>query len=570
MPLPWGSSPAESEVSAGSRLRFGMLASLCGLLFFLVFVRCLSLHLSPDPRIKEALKGQYWSRVALKSDRGFVFDRNGLVVASSVPSPSIYAVPGEIQLDSVGSEWFRSTFGKEALEAVEEAKREGRKFVWVKRRVDQSLASAVLSADVKGLYVMEERKRFYPFGSVGAHVLGFCGLDDQGLEGLEFEWDSFLSSRVYLYKLLRDARGRIVGKALASPPDEGGLEGRGLQLTLDFRYQHFLDKELSEACSSNGAEWGAGILMNVLDGRILAMASFPSFDPNSWWDFPPEQRKNNAISRVYEPGSTVKPLVVAVGLELGKLSGRESFYCPGYYEYSGTRIRCIHSHGRISLEEMLMYSCNVGAMEARLKIEDRLLYEYLRAFGFGSRTGVELPGEEVGLLPPFRDWFGATRALVGIGHGFAVTPIQLAAAYCALVNGGFLVRPRVVERVLGEGGFSPAPLERRQVISPEVSAELRRMLKRVVQSGTARKAAVEGLEVAGKTGTAQIAEEGRYTDRYVISFVGFWPAEEPKHLLLLVMGRPRGGVVLASEIVAPLFSRVAREVARFEGGLSSP
>jgi len=570
VPLPWGGGSAEGLASEGSKFRFGVLLSLCGLLFFSIFLRCLSLHLRPDPRIEEALKGQYWSRVALRSDRGFIFDRNGLVVASSVPSPSVYAVPGEVQLDPAGAQWFRSAFGEEALRAIDEARREGRKFVWIKRRVDQSLASAVLSADVRGLYVMEERKRFYPFGPVGAHVLGFCGLDDQGLEGLEFEWDSFLSSRVYLYKLLRDARGRIVGRALASPPDAGGLGGRGLQLTLDFRYQHFLDKELSEACSSNGAEWGAGILMSAVDGRILAMASYPSFDPNSWWDFPPEHRRNNAVSRVYEPGSTVKPLVAAIGLELGKLSGRESFYCPGYYEYAGTRIRCIHSHGRVSLEEVLMYSCNAGAIEARLRVEDRWVYEYLRAFGFGSRTGVELPGEEVGLLPPFREWFGATRALVGIGHGFAVTPVQLAAAYCALVNGGFLVRPRVVEGVLGEERFSPAPMERRQVISPEVSAELRRMLRRVVQVGTARKAAVEGLEVGGKTGTAQIAEEGRYTDRYVISFVGFWPAEEPRHLLLLVMGRPRGGIVLASEIVAPLFSRVVREVARFEGGLSSP
>ncbi len=539
--------------------------------FGVLIYRVYQLQLRPSKKVEEYAHKQYWRQLVLNGERGIIFDCRGNEVAVSVPVSSIYAVPVDVNLSPVEREWLKNLFGKDVVDKLIEAKKEGIKFLWLKRFVDQNLEKKIRESGIKGIYIVKERKRRYPYGKLASPVIGFTGIDDQGLAGLEYKWEDLLRPKKVVVRLLKDAIGNLISVGFVGDIADL-INPSKLELTLDMRFQYVVERELTKAAVFHKAKWACAILMDPNTGFIKAMASWPSFNPN---EFPqkvptPAEMRDNAISMVYEPGSTLKPVIVSVALEENIISLKDKFFCGSFIEYGGKRIRCLKSHGWLSVEEVLINSCNVGAIRIGTRIDPKLLYDYLNSFGFGWKSGIELPGEEKGILEPPSKWYGSKRATICVGQGIAVTPIQLCTAFASVINGGYLVRPHIVKKAISKEGKIVYVAEteiRRQVISRKTSETVRNILEKVVEMGTGKKARIEGIPIGGKTGTAQVAIKGKYVKGlYVSSFIGFMPVDEPKFLLLVVIGQPQRHGFLGGEVAAPVFANIMKDIFRMSKG----
>jgi len=506
----------------------------------------------------------------LHSPRGTIFDRHGRELAVSSITKSLYANPSEIKdADQVA----------EALAILLEMKPEiikkkltaGGQFIWIKRMIEpataQKVQAVIKESDMKGLGFLEESKRYYPNDSLAAQVLGFVGIDDNGLDGMEMALDKTIRGKLFEQTIDTDSHSIPIFKSIFT--FDSKKQGKNVYLTLDSGIQFIVEQSLDKAMISTGAQGATVIVMNPQTGEILAMASRPTYNPNQFYNYSDNEWKNRAVAYNYEPGSTFKSIVAAAALQEGKVYPEEMFVDKGYVEVSGRRIQnwSGDAYGTVSFIEIIKNSINTGFVQIGMRLGGNKLTEYAQAFGFGKSTGIELPGEEEGLLFEPKDMRDSDIATMAIGQSIAVTPLQLVTAVGAIANKGVLLKPHIIKEIRNIDGSLDyeAPIKSvRQAISPEIAQMLTGMMEKVVSEGGGKKAKVKGYHFAGKTGTAEKLKDngsGYSAGRYVASFVGFGPVEDPKVVILVVIDDPKG-IYYGGEIAAPVAGDILGQIMR--------
>jgi cell division protein FtsI (penicillin-binding protein 3) len=506
--------------------------------------------------------------VDLDPPRGTIYDAQGRELAVSVQVDSAYAVPPQIEDPEETARQIARIVPEVDAKKLARQLAQDREFVWVARKLDPPVAAALRALDLPGLFFLPESKRYYPMRELAAQVLGYVGTDNHGLAGLELLYDEMVAGKPGKRTVLRDARrGTVISPDLSFAEPEPGLD---LHLTLDAAVQHIVERELARSVEERGATRGSVIILDPATGAVLAMATYPSFDPNHFEDFSPSRWRNRAIMDVYEPGSTFKIITAAAALESGKVRPEDVFDCEmGGIVLRSTRIRDHKPFGRLTFAEVLAKSSNVGTIKAALLVGDEGLYRTITGFGFGRATGIDLPGESSGIVHPLRKWGPLAKAYVSFGQGISVTPLQLAAATAAVANEGTLLKPYVVAATGRPGearAVHAAPPVAGHPLRPEVARTLKIMMEGVVTGGTARSAAVAGYRIGGKTGTAQIPVAGGYSrSGYLPSFIGFAPVDRPRIVGVVAIAEPKGFMYHGGQVAAPVFGSVARQVLLYLG-----
>jgi cell division protein FtsI/penicillin-binding protein 2 len=526
--------------------------------FVLVGIRLADLMLLNHERLSERARSQYTGKKDIAVKRGGIYDRRGRVFAVNLDVDSVYCNPLEVDSPSETASALAKATGLSYGSVLKKVSSD-KGFLWVKRKLSPEAAGNLRGLKLKGVGFVQEPKRVYPKGTMASHILGFVGIDNQPLEGLELKYEKNLRGRAGSVLFEKDAGGR--------PLTEGfdfQSGGNSLVLTMDEGLQYIMEKELDKALDEWDASSASAIMMDPFSGEILAMANRPTYDPNNPSGYKASARRNRAITDVYEPGSTFKIVTAAGVLEEGVVGTETKFDCSkGYISVGRKAIWDTHNHGVITFKEVIQVSSNVGTIQAAQKLGDKRLYEYAMGFGFGRETGIDLPGEAGGVLKPTQKWSGTTLAAMSIGYEVAVTPLQVLRAYSAIANGGLLLRPYIVSKIISPEGeilMSAEPQIQGRAISRETAEILKNILISVTQQGgTASKASIDGNQVAGKTGTAKLIDRdsGGYSSKsYASSFVGFVPADNPKVALIIVVYAPRGEHY-GGLVAAPLFSRIA-------------
>jgi cell division protein FtsI (penicillin-binding protein 3) len=494
--------------------------------------------------------------IEVAPQRGTIFDRQMNPLAMSLGVDSVYAVPSEIPDPVMVARLLAPILGLEANDLLGRFQA-FRSFCWVKRKAAAGEAGRVRELNLKGIYCQRETKRFYPKGELAAHVVGYVGMDDTGLAGLEYALDDAIKGRPGRVLVASDARRRSFYST-----DWPGRPGKNVVLALDEKIQYIAAKALAEAVEKWKAAGGIDIVQNPNTGEILALASQPTFNPNEYAQSRPEALVDRGIGWVYEPGSTFKMVTLSAALEEHLTNPQEVINCQqGSIMLAG---HVIHDHkpfGGLTVTDVLVHSSDVGAIKLGLRLGDERLYRYVRSFGFGSKTEIELPGEERGLLKAPNRWSGISIGEISMGQEIGVTPLQLASAFSAIANGGILFGPRIVQDVFLDQKHDPLPpVSGRRVVSEQTAALMKQMFGEVVERGTGTPARLNGYSAAGKTGTAQkIDASGRYSrSHYVSSFVGFAPLARPAVTILVVIDSPVGAIY-GSEVAAPVFRSIAEQ-----------
>lgn len=562
-----------SEARRPSSRRIAAVAAL--LLFALIgiFVRAFGLQIAEHAHLSRLAQEQYLGHVKIPARRGDIVDQDGAPLAITVDVPSIFANPAAIVDGPAVASALAPLLHVPAAQLQHKLATE-RYFVWLKRHVSHETGELVRALKLPGVGITDEPQRSYPNREVAAHVLGFTGLDGDGLEGLEAHLDRHLLGAPQMVASLRDARGRGV---LAGGLDvDKRARGGDVTLTLDMQVQHLAEQALERAVLATGARSASAIVLDVPTANVLAMAIAPTFNANGGSSTAADRRRNRIVTDLVEPGSTLKPLVVGAALDLGVVAPRTKLFCEqGRYAIRGHTISDTHPHGWLTLTEILAQSSNIGMAKIAELMQKEPLEAALRNFGMGSRTGIEYPGEVPGLLRPSSNWSELEVATVAFGQGMAVNLVQLAAAYRVLAADGQYRAPRLVQQIRrGDGQIVRRPPQvERQVLSVDAARRVTRMLEAAIMpnGGTGRLAAVSGYRVAGKTGTAQKADavtRGYSKDRYVALFAGYLPAESPRAVIVVAVDEPRtnhyGGTV-----AAPVFAEVGAAAMHRLGVLAS-
>ena len=543
------------------RLRLLLVGGVFAAALVVLLGRAVHLQVIRHQGLKARAQREFIKQVQIAPRRGIIFDRNQEELAVSLDVESVYAAPTRIDHPRRTGRRLARALGLPPRQVIAKLTRR-RGFVWIARRVDPDQARAVRALNLPGVGLVKESRRFYPYTTLACHLIGFAGLDARGLEGLERQYDRVLRGRPHTLTSLRDALGRTIHltpTALATLP-----EGHHLMLTIDRNLQYQVEKVLAATVARYRAKGGMAVVMVPATGEILALASLPAFNPNVFARYPADTWRNRVVTDAFEPGSTFKAFVAAAALMSGRVSLETRFDCEeGSWRVGGRVIHDTHPHGKMTLAEIVKYSSNIGAAKVGLAVGGEALYRAFRAFGFGSRTGVDLPGESPGILRRPRRWGPVELANICFGQGVAVTALQLVVAMSAIANQGLLMWPHVVRAELDSRARlvrEVRPRVVRRVMSQREARLLTRMLVAVTESGgTGTRARVPGFTVAGKTGTAQkVLPGGGYSQRdYISSFVGFLPAEDPKAAVLVVIDTPRGAHY-GGTVAGPAFSLIAR------------
>jgi cell division protein FtsI (penicillin-binding protein 3)/stage V sporulation protein D (sporulation-specific penicillin-binding protein) len=528
----------------------------------LLVAQTVRVHAFPDYRVSRQSQKQYWAQVPISTSRGDIRDRNDIPLAISVPSVSFFIDPMYWRPSSADE--LAHFFGKQAADKFSR-NLQGR-FHWVARKTPVDMAQVLIDKKIPGLFTIRESQRMYPHGELASHVIGFCDIDDVGLSGVEREWNNVLFSPPQTRLFVRDAKGNLldlIGSNAGSLKTGAG----SIKLTLDSKVQQIVEWKLQDGVKDSGADWGVGICVDPRNGEIIAMASYPRINLNDRSSFNnADALRNNAIGRVYEPGSTFKPIMLGIAKETGVTRDDEKFMCRGKISIADGVIRDVSSHGYLDQEGLLIKSCNTGMATIGNRMRTNKTYGMLKQFGFGIKTDVEISGEEEGLLRLPEEWLGMTKANIAIGQGLAVTPLQLAMAISAIANGGELLKPYIISEVKNASGkviHHGRKRVRNAVLNKSTCSWLKEALSKTVSLGSGRSARVDGVDLAGKTGTAQIASRGMYAKgQYVSSFVGFWPHDYPEYVLLVVLGEPSKGRFYGGEIAAPVFKAIVEDMSR--------
>ena len=513
----------------------------------------------------EWLQGQAESQVkaklTIRGKRGTIYDAQHQAMAVSIETHSIAAYPGRIKNKTKASSRLAKALGLKRS-TVQRKLTGGRHFVWLKRQATPKVSAAVRALKIQGVDFIPEHNRFYPNTTLAAQVLGFTGIDGHGLEGVEFFYDQELRGGEQTVTILKDALGRgFDADQLASLRQVGN----NLVLTLDRHIQYIAEQALSETVKKYKAKSGMALVMDPKTGALLAVAHNPVFNPNTYRKYNRSAWRNRAITDPFEPGSTMKIFSLAAALQTGKMGPSTIFYCEnGTYTVGDHAVHDTKSHGWLSVQQIIKYSSNIGAVKMVEKIGGRILFDGLQEFGFGRRTRIDSPGESPGSLSHFKRWTTVDTGAIAFGQGVSVTALQLITAVSALANDGLMMKPYIVQAVTDPNGRLLRNIEHqavRQVVTAETARTVRRIMRTVITpGGTGIEADLDGYEVCGKTGTAQkIDENGRYAShKYVASFAGFAPAKQPALAVLVIVDEPTliyyGGLV-----AAPAFKKIIKE-----------
>jgi cell division protein FtsI (penicillin-binding protein 3) len=557
--------PRDSAISAidskAMRMRTLLLFLFLGSSLVLLLVRLFDLQIRQHKLLSAGAVRQQQRQIVLSPRRGNICDRNGRELAISLRSYSFFTHPSFVQ-DVARTSARLSAALDLPYGTVCKKLRSPKSFVWIKRKVDPERAETFLDSQLPGVFFVEENKRYYPKQELASHVLGFVGLDDKGLEGLELSYDSYLGGSPEPPLGYCDALGRV---AFREAEADMSFENCDLMLTIDEVIQYFAERALEGAVARSKAKAGTIIVVNPQTGEILAMADRPTFNPNRYQIHPAAFRRNRAITDIYEPGSTFKVIMAAGALEEGLVRPEDRIYCEmGGISVNGFFIRDYKKYGSLTFSQVLENSSNVGAIKAGTRLGKDRYYNYIRNFGFGTKTGIELPGEAQGILREPKNWSSISLAAISMGQEVSVTPLQLLMAFGAVANEGNLMRPYLIKSLRGPYGEilrETSPRIIRRVVSPATASMLTDILVKVVKDGTGKNAGVPGYEVAGKTGTAQKLERstGLYSHHKVVaSFAGFVPAHSPKLAILVVIDEPKVGS-WGGTLAAPVFAEVAEE-----------
>ena len=551
---------------------------MIGVLVILVF-RYAYLQIVQGDALAQRMRDQSGYEFRIQSLRGAILDRSGKELAVSSMTKSLFVDPNHVY-DTHTPEEIASDIapliGLTEQDILDDIARGGG-FVWVKRRLEHTEYEAVRAViREKGysdcLGFQNEAKRYYPNDALAANVIGFVGTDDEGLDGVEQALDPLLKGEVREERLTVDGQRRpILDSIFAGRRVYGSDYCKTVSLTIDSTIQFMVEQELDRAMAENNPDSITAIVMDPKTGEILAMASRPSYNPNRFWEYPQENWKNRAVSFIYEPGSTFKAVVAGAALQEGIVTPNQVFFDPGYVMVSGRRIQnwSNESYGAVTFTDIVKKSLNTGFAQVGLSLGAEKMMHYTRVFGFGERTGIDLPGEEEGILFNADDMRDSDIATTAIGQSIAVTPLQLVTAMAAIANGGTLMHPYIVREIRNPDGSiyeERAPREIRRVLEPTVDRTLIGLLEQVVASGGGKKAGVKGYRIAGKTGTAQkIRREtaGYLEGRYIASFCGFAPVEDPIFTVLVMIDDPRGGDFYGGQIAAPVASRIFTQLLRY-------
>jgi stage V sporulation protein D (sporulation-specific penicillin-binding protein) len=515
--------------------------------------------------LKENAIDQRVRDVPVEAKRGTIFDRNGKELAVSISTESVYAIPAEIvDVEETAAKLAAIlTLDRDKL-AAKLKKRQA--FTWVKRKVDTETAKAVNKLNLSGIGLTQESQRYYPNDNLAAHILGFTGIDSQGLDGVELTFDSYLKGRSGSIVIEYDARGQEIPYAthrFVKP-----VEGHNIYLTIDIVIQQIIERELEKVLQDTKAQAATIIAVEPRTGEILALANRPDYNPNRFAEFAPKLWRNIAISNAYEPGSTFKILTTTAALGEKVVSLNERFFDPGSVEVQGRTIHCWKDggHGSQTFQEVVENSCNVGFVNVGLRLGADSFYKYFTAFGLGKTTNVDLPGEAKGIVIEKSQVKPINLATMSMGQSIAVTPLQLVTAVAAVANDGQRLRPQIVREVKGKDGemirsFAPDIIN--QVVDTATAQEVKKVLESVVANGTGKNAYIEGFRIAGKTGTAQKVGAGGYMPgKYVASFVGFAPADNPQIVMVVIIDEPVG-LYYGGQIAAPVFTGIMNDVLQY-------
>lgn len=509
--------------------------------------------------LSERAKQQHVKVEEIQVRRGIIFDRQGRALALNLELDSLYCEPDSLQRDRKSLKKIASAISKKPRAVLTKIPDKG-KFSWIERKLDPDMADRVRNLNIKGIGLMNEAKRVYPKGKLASHIIGSVGIDNQALEGVELQFDQYLTTRGGKVLLERDARG----KTLSSGVDKEA-KGNNIVLTIDEGLQGIVERELEKAMLQWKASAVSAIMMDPYTGEILALANRPSYDPNDPGRAKDSAKRNRAITDYYEPGSTFK-IVAGIGALEENIAKPHMLFdvSRGIIEVGGKTFHDVHKHKVLTFKEVIQKSSNVGAIIIGMKLGKERIYKYARLLGIGKKTGIDLPGEISGLMQPPERWSGTSLGAISIGQEVGVTPLQILRAYSAIANGGFLVKPHVVSEIISPEGqllFSFMDMDKKRIISPRTAKIFKEILKSVVEGGTGEKASVVGEEVAGKTGTAQMIDTKtkRYSkEKYISSFVGFVPADSPRFALIVVVYQPKGQIY-GGVVASPVFRNIATQ-----------
>lgn len=559
-----------SNVTVRKRLVFVLLAGF--LIFAVIEVRLGYVQFVLGGQLTSLAK-DLWSRnIPFEPKRGEIVDRNGEKLATNVSAPSVFIIPRQVENPAETAQKLASVLNMPTEKAYQYVTKK-EMIVRVHpegRKISDEKAQEIRSLNLKGVYIAEDSKRYYPFNSLLAHVLGFTGIDNQGLSGLELYYDRQLKGQKGYVKFYSDAKGKRMPNEVEEymPP----VDGLNLKLTIDAKIQSIIERELDIAESKYNPDGIIAIAMNPNNGEILGMASRPTFDPTKYQHVDPKvYNRNLPIWSTYEPGSTFKIITLAAALEEKKVDlYREHFYDPGYVKVAGATLRCWKKggHGDQTFLEVVQNSCNPGFVELGQRLGTSTLFEYIKKFGFGEKTGIDLAGEGSGILFQESQVGPVELATTAFGQGVSVTPIQQVAAVSAAINGGVLYTPNIAKEWIdpdtGDVVSRKTPEAKRRVISEETSKQIRAALESVVAKGTGRGAFVEGYRVGGKTGTAQKAAPGGgyLTNNHIVSFIGFAPADNPQIVVYVAVDNPKGTVQFGGVVAAPIVGTIIKDSLR--------
>jgi cell division protein FtsI (penicillin-binding protein 3) len=563
---------AQSDVSTRRTL---FVAAFVVFWMFGISARLVYLQVSSHDQLVERAHKQQQDAIETAPQRGPLLDRRERELARTIDTTSVFVAPDEFRTDKKETEAqtlgeidctadkLSSVLGlnkKELAGQIIEARKKGRSFMWIARRIDPNRAQSLEAMELQGVHTRKEPKRFYPNGPLAANVLGFVGIDGNGLAGIEQAFNEKILGEPGKLFIEKDSRG-FAYESTEIP----GRPGQTIVLTIDQSIQYTAEAALTSAIAESNAKSGTAIVMDPHTGEILALANAPTFDPNNVGAAPPAARANWALQNIYEPGSTFKIVAYSAALEKGLAKFDDYIDCQMGSITVGKRV--VHDHhpyGNLTLTEALAKSSNVAAIKLGLRVGNPTMHDYITRFGFGSRTGIELPGESAGMIHPVSRWLPSSIGSVAIGQEVGVTPVQMAAAFGALANDGVRIAPHIIREIRSSTGTSiyrPNP-EQHRVISKATARALRGMLEGVTLNGTATKAQLDGYTAAGKTGTAQKVDPQtkRYSNtKYIASFVGFAPVNNPAVVIIVVIDEPAGDYH-GGDVAAPVFRQIAEQI----------
>ena len=551
-----------STTSNGATKRLYFLGAFLFLWLGAIVFRLVNLQVVKYGEFEQRAQKQQQRTIDISPRRGIIYDRNGHELAMSVNVDSVFAVPSEIPDQATAASLLGRILDVDPDELLARMK-SSHSFCWIARKLDPEVSSRIHALNLRGIYFQEESRRYYPKGELAAQVLGYVGMDDEGLAGLEHQYEDTLAGKPGTMVVSMDARKHRFGRVEKRPEP-----GENIVLTIDENIQWIVERELDKAMDDTKAVAGMAVVQNPRTGEILALANRPTFNPNDARHITPATLKDHAISDIYEPGSVFKTVTYSAALNEGLIKPTDSVDCQGgVINLNGLRIHDAHKMGVMSMVEAFAKSSDVAAVKTGLKLGDERFYHYIRDYGFGQQTGIELPGETRGLTKPPSRWSKVSIGAMSIGQEVGVTPVQVVSMISTIANDGVYTPPRIVAGVTKPNvnapqtiAFRPPPSHR--VVSTMTAAEMKQMMEQVVLFGTARRAILDGYTSAGKTGTAQKVDPatGRYSKtKYVASFSGFAPVNNPAVSIVVVLDSAQG-LHQGGQVSAPVFARIAQQV----------